>query len=95
MCGRHVNAGKPQGLSPIICPLLFEAAGGADWSPYFGDVDEAKVKEAHALALSVVVWTVNERKDIERMLAWKVDGIIGDYPDRVLEILIACGFRVR
>ena len=46
----------------MVCPLLFEAAGGADWSPYFGDVDEAKVKEAHALALSVVVWTVTSAK---------------------------------
>ncbi len=62
---------------------MVNAAGGAVWSPYFGDVDEAKIREAQALGLKVVVWTVNQMKDIERMLAWKVDGIISDYPDRV------------
>ena len=25
--------------------------------------------------------------DIERMIEWKLDGIISDYPDRVLQIL--------
>jgi len=34
----------------------------------------------------VVVWTVNEPKDIEQMLMWKVDGIISDYPDRVIAL---------
>ena len=62
---------------------MVNAAGGAVWSPYFGDVDEAKIREAQALGLKVVVWTVNQMKDIERMLAWKVDGIISDYPDRM------------
>ena len=62
---------------------MVKAAGGAVWSPHFGDVDEAKIREAQALGLKVVVWTVNQMKDIERMLAWKVDGIISDYPDRV------------
>jgi glycerophosphoryl diester phosphodiesterase len=31
-----------------------------------------------------VVWTVNEEKDIQRMLKLGVDGIISDYPDRVI-----------
>jgi glycerophosphoryl diester phosphodiesterase len=33
----------------------------------------------------VVVWTVNEPRDIARMIDWGVDGIISDYPDRVFE----------
>ena len=66
---------------------MVNAAGGAVWSPYFGDVDEAKIREAQALGLKVVVWTVNQMKDIERMLAWKVDGIISDYPDRVRDAM--------
>lgn len=74
---------------------MVKAAGGAVWSPYFGDVDEAKIGEAHSLGLGVVVWTVNEPKDIERMLDWRVDGIISDYPDRVRTALKARGLRVR
>ena len=34
--------------------------------------------------MKVVVWTVNERADILSMLDMRVDGIITDYPDRVL-----------
>ncbi len=66
---------------------MVKAAGGTIWSPYFGDIDAAKVKDAQALGLKVVVWTVNELQDIEQMLDWKVDGIITDYPDRARTIM--------
>lgn len=66
---------------------MVKAAGGAVWSPYFGDVDQAKIREAQALGLKVIVWTVNQAKDIERMLDWKVDGVISDYPNRVREAM--------
>jgi len=88
-----IGAGKPDG-SPWVAgfqakdhgnsvPRMVHAAGGRVWSPYFGDVDQAKVDEAHALGESVVVWTVNKPEDIERMLELKVDGIISDRPDLV------------
>ena len=73
---------------------MVKAAGGATWSPYFGDVDVAKIQEAQQLRLKVVVWTVNANKDIERMLDWKVDGIISDYPDRVREAMRMRGMRL-
>ena len=73
---------------------MVKAAGGATWSPYFGDVDRAKIQEAQQLRLKVVVWTVNAHKDIERMLDWKVDGIISDYPDRVREAMVRRGMRL-
>ncbi|MGH8706006.1 MAG: glycerophosphodiester phosphodiesterase, partial [Burkholderiales bacterium] len=38
-------------------PRMVKAAGGAVWSPYFGDLDAAKLAEAHALGLKVVPWT--------------------------------------
>lgn len=66
---------------------MVKAAGGAAWSPYFGDVDQAKIQEAQDLGLKVVVWTVNEVIDIEKMLDAKVDGIISDYPNRVREVM--------
>ena len=33
------------------------------------------------------VWTVNEEEDLRRMLAMGVDGIVTDYPDRLLRLM--------
>lgn len=73
---------------------MVKAAGGAVWSPYFNDVDAAKIAEAHALGLMVVVWTVNGAKDIVRMLDFGVDGIISDRPDRVRDEMQKRGMRL-
>jgi glycerophosphoryl diester phosphodiesterase len=45
------------------------------------------VKRCHALGLRVDVWTVNERKDAERMLAMGVDGIMTDDPQRIAPVV--------
>jgi glycerophosphoryl diester phosphodiesterase len=68
-------------------PRMVKAAGGRIWSPYFGDITPALVKEAHALGLQVLPWTVNEPPDMERLIDWGVDGIITDYPDRLREVM--------
>jgi glycerophosphoryl diester phosphodiesterase len=34
----------------------------------------------------IIPWTVNEKQDMFKMLRWNVDGIITDYPDRLLKI---------
>jgi len=62
-------------------PRMVKAAGGAVWSPYQGDLTREAVKEAQALGLKVVVWTVNDSADMRRMIEWGVDGIISDRPD--------------
>ncbi|MBV8923146.1 MAG: glycerophosphodiester phosphodiesterase [Bradyrhizobium sp.] len=62
-------------------PRTIKAAGGAIWSPYFGDVTPALISEAHDLKLSVVVWTVNKPEDMARLIDMGVDGIISDRPD--------------
>jgi len=64
-------------------PKMVKAAGAAVWSPFHGDLSEALVGEAHALGLTVLPWTVNDPALIERLLDWRVDGLISDYPDRV------------
>lgn len=60
------------------------AAGAKTWSPDFRALAPSMVEEAHRAGMRVVVWTVNEPRDIARMIDWGVDGIISDYPDRVL-----------
>ena len=67
-------------------PRMVKAAGGAVWSPYYGEVTRESVQEAQALKLKVVVWTVNEPADMRRMIGLGVDGIISDYPDRLRQV---------
>jgi glycerophosphoryl diester phosphodiesterase len=67
-------------------PRMFMAAGGAGWSPYYGEVTRGNVKEAQSLGLKVVVWTVNSASDMQRMIELGVDGIISDYPDLLRKI---------
>jgi glycerophosphoryl diester phosphodiesterase len=62
-------------------PRMVRAAGGAVWSPYCAETTREQVKEAQALGLKVVVWTVNEPADMRRLIEWGVDGIISDRPD--------------
>jgi glycerophosphoryl diester phosphodiesterase len=68
-------------------PERVARAGGKIWSPDFSDLSAEKLAAARALGLQVVVWTVNQPADIERMLQARVDGLISDYPDRVIEAL--------
>ena len=68
-------------------PRLVEAAGCAVWSPYYRDVTEEALAEAHALGLRVVVWTVNEVEEMLDLARLGFDGIITDYPDRALDAL--------
>ncbi len=42
------------------------------------------VRAAHSRGLEVHAWTINEESDIQRMRELGVDGIISDYPDRLL-----------
>lgn len=57
------------------------------YSPQFNLVDARAVRALQDRNIEVVVWTVNEEADIRRMVALGVDGIISDFPDRVLRIL--------
>ena len=68
-------------------PKLIKAAGGRIWSCFHGDLDAAKVREAQALGLTVLAWTINEPAHIPRVLDLGVDGIVSDRPDLVREAM--------
>ena len=68
-------------------PKMIKAAGGKFWSVYFGDLSATKVKEAQALGLKVLVWTLNDAATMHRMLDLGIDGLITDRPDIAREVL--------
>jgi glycerophosphoryl diester phosphodiesterase len=88
------TAGLARERYPSV-PAMVHAAGGKTWSPYFGDLTDDQLFAARQLGLRVVPWTVNEVKDMRRLLAMKVDGLITDYPDRAQALLADYGLRSR
>lgn len=57
------------------------------YSPAYQLLDKEKVEKLQQMGMQVIPWTVNEAKEMEKLLAWGVDGIITDYPDRALAFL--------
>ena len=45
------------------------------------------VEFAHRIGLEVHVWTVNEAAEMEELLDMGVDGLISDYPRRLLDVI--------
>ncbi|NML36822.1 glycerophosphodiester phosphodiesterase [Chitinophaga sp. G-6-1-13] len=57
------------------------------YSPNFKLVTPALIKEAHAKKVQVLPWTVDEEADLQQLLSLGVDGIITNYPDRLIKIV--------
>lgn len=49
------------------------------------------VEQSHDHNIRVFVWTVNEEDEMKRLLDLGVDGILTDYPDRLLSLISALG----
>jgi len=45
------------------------------------------VRSARERGLEVHAWTINEKGDMRRFLAMGVDGLVTDFPDRMLEVM--------
>lgn len=54
------------------------------YSCYHKLLTQEEVAYCHDKGIKVIPWTVNQQEDIDRMVALGVDGIISDYPDRVI-----------
>ncbi|MEW5814625.1 MAG: glycerophosphodiester phosphodiesterase family protein [Spirochaetota bacterium] len=72
-------------IESLVAAAIRLQADGVE-HPYAG-LNETAVYELHRNCLSVWVWTVNEREEIARMIDMSVDGILSDYPDRVIEVI--------
>lgn len=54
-------------------------------SPEFKLVNEELVKKCHDKNIKVIPWTANTSADIEKLKQLKVDGIISDYPNLLVQ----------
>jgi glycerophosphoryl diester phosphodiesterase len=57
---------------------------------YFGEIQVLRprfLEAARESNVRVQVWTVNEEEDLARMLKLGVDGILTDFPDRLLRLM--------
>jgi glycerophosphoryl diester phosphodiesterase len=79
------------GSVPRLVRASAGPASGVIWSPFFRNLTPALLKEAQALGLKVIPWTVNQVPDMDRLIAWGVDGLISDYPDRLRQAMAARG----
>lgn len=59
----------------------------AIYSPYYKLVDADLMKLAKRQKMQIIPWTVNESEDIKKMLEMGVEGIISDYPNRVIDLV--------
>src|SRR2546430_760521 len=73
---------------------LVKATGAGTWGPDYLDLDAPRIEQAHAQGLRVVPWTVNDPADMERLLAFNVDGMITDRPDVLRALLEKRGMAV-
>jgi len=61
--------------------------GARQLAPRSDLVTPALVQQAHQEGLQVVAWTVNDPEQMRRLADAKVDGIMSDYPDRLVQVL--------
>ena len=56
--------------------------------PYYELLNKEEVIKYQDLGLLIYTWTVNEMTDIERIQSYGVDGIITDFPNRLIGVLV-------
>ncbi|HEY53999.1 MAG TPA: glycerophosphodiester phosphodiesterase [Caldilineae bacterium] len=75
-------------LSKVGLGWLFRPAANAVQVPQerggIRILSKGFVRAAHGRNMKVDAWTINEREDMRRIIDMGVDGIITDYPDRLL-----------
>lgn len=73
-----------------ILPLYIPVADAFQIPEYHGDyhlLTEEFIEKAHKKNIKIHIWTVNEKKDMKRLIKMGVDGIITDYPDLLNEVI--------
>lgn len=65
-----------------VIPILTAVGATTLWQVrHF--VDHELVAQVHGAGAAIIAWTANEEPEIERLVALGVDGICGNYPERI------------
>ena len=83
---RSAIDGTPPPPGPMALQVPPDFGGRPVVTPRF-------LAHAHAHGLHVHVWTINEPAEIERLLELGVDGVMSDFPARVVEAIARRGGR--
>jgi glycerophosphoryl diester phosphodiesterase len=76
------------GGTALVDPVTaVRAAEASMYCPDYLFLDPRQINQLHQANIAVVPWTVNAEADWQRLLAWGVDGITTDYPDRLARFL--------
>lgn len=97
LCPDVATAASPRevvlflGLNSIYLGGIYQSNAEAFQIPeYQGQlhlITKHFIRGAHAHNMQIHVWTVNELQDMQRLIDWGVDGIITDYPDRLMALV--------
>lgn len=80
-----LGCGGPVAVEDL--PAMIADEGGSGWVPDEASLSPALVEAAHRRGVQVLPWTVNDPGRMRTLLDYGVDGIITDYPDRLLAVL--------
>lgn len=75
-------------ISPVYAALQIPPAikpPGVRFLPDFNIITPSLVEAAHKKGVVVQAWTINETSQMKSLLAMGVDGIMTDYPDRLVD----------
>ncbi len=70
------------GLFPKKIPSYIKAI-----NPNFHFATEKKINKLHLQNRKIFVWTVNEEKKMKKMIEAGVDGVISNYPERLIKLI--------
>jgi glycerophosphoryl diester phosphodiesterase len=92
---RHLRGLEPrltgvvliEGTCPVDPVALVRAADAQVYAPDYLFLNEEQTRQCHAAGIRVLPWTVNDPADWQRLIAWDVDGITTDYPDRLAALV--------
>lgn len=56
------------------------------YSPYHKLLSQKSIENLHKRGIKVIPWTVNDPDRMNKLVEWKVDGLITDFPNRAREI---------
>lgn len=83
----HIKTGVLSESSMIEpCRYSIESVGADAFHPHYLTVDKLLIDESTKYNMPLNVYTVNKKKDAKKLIAFKVNSIITNFPDKLIDI---------